>query len=57
MITPIKSHPAWVRELKRGEIVFLEWFKLSHPAWVRELKLAKEVYGIKEVIVAPCMGA
>ena len=36
---PTKSHPIWVRELKRVEEESLVMAPVSHPIWVRELKL------------------
>ena len=36
-----KSHPTWVRGLKRVILIFLDSVDRSHPTWVRGLKRQK----------------
>ena len=57
MCTNTKSHPTWVRGLKRALAYHRRKSRRSHPTWVRGLKLrsASEYRELSQV--APYVGA
>ena len=56
-LAPTKSHPTWVRGLKRVVVNFDEGEAVSHPTWVRGLKLACDRFALPQPEVAPYVGA
>ena len=52
-----RSHPVWVRGLKRETFADMIYNNVSHPVWVRGLKPEIIIDVIKDVGVAPRVGA
>ena len=52
-----RSHPSWVRGLKRLKVEEHMKDEVSHPSWVRGLKLAEMIAIVSEIGVAPLVGA
>ncbi len=56
-VPPSKSHPAWVRGLKREHWGLERVNQGSHPAWVRGLKQGHKKTPAENSTVAPRVGA
>ena len=48
-----KSHPVWVRGLKRFNLLVKSFVELSHPVWVRGLKPQFANLGEQEILSHP----